>query len=444
MLIACGVVGPETATEEADHTEGEPTYAQYGWLWADETEEEFKRIATATSSWYPPEFLPVEGALTQRLQFWLDAMDDALREAHPEAMKGTPKPLVIIRKDSTANAWVSYIPVAWSVPTRLSRAEKKEEGDDTGARELAILKSGRVSKSFAEPLERKHNKTRLKEFVRFHNNGFTACKLKLEEDTVVFGDDCAPTSDLYGERSDRLAFNATGKWITVTTGLLEELLDEDRIVAVLAHELGHYYRAHGGQPSDVLNYFYDLGDGNHAKIPPPDERFLEQTAAVREKLRSDSWFVNWDEENRLMTEQRLGFYTTEQEADDIALELLTKIGMPPGLAIDAMLQLHKQSDDASWSGGRNGEIGWAECSTLRDRGFKDEEGRFVSVPVGDPSNAHHSYCFRIFNMTREILVHDYEVAPSRPRPPGGAWSKLLSTMNDPLPEPEPEGGGEDD
>jgi hypothetical protein len=144
---------------------------------------------------------------------------------------------------------------------------------------------------------------------------------------------------------------------------------------------------------------------------------MEQTAKARQKLRDGS--SGWNDENGLMREHGLGFYTTEQEADEIALELMSKIGVPPGVAVDKVLNMLKTF-------GGDG-IGWTECSMLRDHGWKDANGADVSVPVGDPSNAHHNLCFRAFNMTREINAHRYEPV-ARPSAPGGDWTLLFARL----------------
>jgi Zn-dependent protease with chaperone function len=450
-VSACSADADAPETQEADHTLGKPTFAPYGWLWADETEEEFKQVVGETSMWSTPSYLPTDDPMTERLQFWIDRMDEALREAHPAALKHTPRPRVLVRNDDQINAWVSYIPVAWKVPTRIGEATEPtmadggapEEGDagteeggagggaspgGSGARELVIAKSGQITTAFATPLEREHGTRQLQQFLKFHNEGFSKCRLALEDDTLVLGEECAVDGNVAARTSDRLAYLATGKWVTVTTGFIQAMLDEDRIVAVLAHELGHYYRAHSAQPTDVLNYFYNLGDGNHVHKPRPATRFNEMTAQVRDKLRSSSWWVDFSEENAVAGKERLGFYTTEQEADDIALEILTKIGMPPTLFADAMLALQRAVDDSPWSSSDTGELKWEECSMLRDKGFKDERGKWANVPVGDLRSAHHSYCFRVFNISREIAAHRYEVSPNRPRPPGESWGRLVTQL----------------
>lgn len=479
-VIACSVLSDDASSQEQDHTEGQPTYAQYKWLWADDTLDEFKKNASAGSWWGAPEYLGTDHPMAQRLQFWVDQMDAMLRAKMPKALENTPKPQIVIRKDSDPNAWVSGLPVAWKVPTRVTRAATTTPppevepppapdaadggaGDpgDAGAEAAAppapppppaatflLSREGKLSVPYeTTPFERPHDERSLSELVAFGNDGFAKCRLSLERETLVFGEGCVLDASLTGERAESIAYYATSKWVTVTTGLIMSLMDEERIVGVLAHELGHYYRVHVMQPSDQLNYFYGLGDANVPTKPAPDPRYLEQTLKVRQKLREGGWFIDFTEENKLMVDQRLGFYTSEQEADDLALELLTKTGLPPTLAADSMAALHKAIDDMGGAGD-TGEIKWEQCAVLRDRGFKDDTGAWVPVPVGNLTSAHHSFCFRIFNMVRELAAHRYAVAEGRPRPQGEAWFKLVQRLSndiDPPPPPPlaPDAGGED-
>ena len=77
LVVACSAVADKIGSSDSDHTEDQPTYAQYKWLWSDETEDEFKSIAKAGSTWSEPEFLPIDHPMAQRLQFWVDKMDEA-------------------------------------------------------------------------------------------------------------------------------------------------------------------------------------------------------------------------------------------------------------------------------------------------------------------------------------------------------------------------------
>ncbi|HVH43611.1 MAG TPA: M48 family metalloprotease [Labilithrix sp.] len=440
-LVACSVLARD-ASQESPHTEGDPTFGQHAWLWADETEDEFRQNAERTSDWDgSPEFLTLDHPMTKRLQFWVDRMDEALRAQYPDKLRATPRPLVMVKKTEEANAWVSYLPISLDVRTRLP----KRPADDGGAASAAVdagadadadggppappqnaaaallERNGTIAAPYNPGFARPHDAAMLRELTSFFNDGFAKCRLTLEGEALVLGDGCERNRYLRADEADRFSYYATAKYITFTTGYILELLDEDRIVSTLGHELGHYYRSHANMPTDVVNYFYSLDDV-HAHKPAPDARFIEQTAKAREKLRSSSWHVDWKDENKLMAERGLGFYTTEQEADEIALELISKVGVPPGAAVDKVLIMLKGRE-----GGDEG-LDWPTCSTLREQSFKDERGSTVSVPVGDPSNAHHNLCFRVFNMTREIAAHRYPIA-ERPRPPGYmSWSQLLARL----------------
>lgn len=120
-VLACSIAGDDASSHESDHTEGRPTYAQYKWLWADETEEDFKKNAAAESDWSRPEFLPIDHPMAKRLQFWIDQMDAALRAKVRGALENTPKPQIILRKESDPNAWVTFMPISWDVGARVTR-----------------------------------------------------------------------------------------------------------------------------------------------------------------------------------------------------------------------------------------------------------------------------------------------------------------------------------
>jgi hypothetical protein len=469
-LFACSIAGDDPETQEADHTAGDPTFAQHEWLWANESLTEFEQQARVEAeqpdNWTgPARFLPVDHPMTQRLQFWVDRLDDAFRSRFPEKLKATPKPKILVRKSPEPNAWVSAIPVSWDVKTRVAGADDAgappsvdpSASSDAGiadadlddasvppapappatSRELVLFQNGNVYSSFAPmTFERAHDGDKLSTFVKFHNDNFAKCRMEATAEGLVFSELCAPPSGLDKRRGERLSYYATATHVTFTTGYVMRLLVEDRIVSTLSHELGHYYRSHVNMPTDVVNYFYSL-EGAHAHKPPPDPRAIEATAKAREKIRDGSW--DFTEENALMKEKGFGFYTTEQEADEIALELLSMVGIPPGVAIDKILDNLKMADE--WGGeGDPNAIKWAECAMLREQGWRDADGKLVSVPVGDPSNAHHNSCFRAFNMSREIAAHRYQVG-QRPTPPGEEWSVLVTRLgnevNPPPPPPPP-------
>jgi hypothetical protein len=281
---------------------------------------------------------------------------------------------------------------------------------------LLLRPSGSVAPG-PDGLLRSHDAAELDELLAFHNQTLAKCKLSRDEDGqgIVFGAGCVPRDHVQSRRPS-FSFMATGRHITVTSGLLQTLKDEEQTVAILAHELGHFYRAHANTSIDVLNYFYDLDTPAGTK-PAPDPRFTAETAALRDKLRPGYVSpTDFADENRLMQKHHLGFYTAEQEADEIGLELLAEVGIAPSVAVDMLFAL------PVWPVADG--VTKPECEDLRARGWKDEAGAPVSVPVGNPIEPHHDQCFRIFNVDREIDAHRYELREG-PTPPGDEWSTLI-------------------
>jgi hypothetical protein len=146
-VVACSVLSEDDAdTQEANHTEGDPTFAQHEWLWADETEEEFRKNAVENaSSWMgPADFLPLDHPMTVRLQYWIDRMDDVLRTQYPGKLKATPKPKLIVRMRRAApalgrSAGSVLRPRAWE-----DGAAKRQRGDYPAPRQApGFLQSSR-------------------------------------------------------------------------------------------------------------------------------------------------------------------------------------------------------------------------------------------------------------------------------------------------------------
>ncbi|MBM4251946.1 MAG: hypothetical protein FJ146_08235 [Deltaproteobacteria bacterium] len=100
-------------------------------------------------------------------------------------------------------------------------------------------------------------------------------------------------------------------------------------------------------------------------------------------------------------EERLGQYTYEQEADDFAVEVTAKIGLDPVAVTDAMRSLGK-GQQSSLHGMSLGE---KDCEKLMKNKWHDADGQYVFVPVGGFVDPHHSICYRIFNIDREVSAH---------------------------------------
>lgn len=122
---------------------------------------------------------------------------------------------------------------------------------------------------------------------------------------------------------------------------------------------------------------------------------------------------------------RLGYYTTEQEADEIALEWLSMLGFRADAGVEMFLALAGNSEDQL----EGHALGGRSCKTLHANNWRDQYGRTVFVPVGDYDEIHHSSCFRAYNADREILSHKYPSYTREPRLEGLNWAQLQQLAN---------------
>ena len=156
-----------------------------------------------------------------------------------------------------------------------------------------------------------------------------------------------------------------------------------------------------------------------AKIPPKvttlDSAFLAASRALDD---IDHVAVKTLERAQ---KEGLGQYTIEQESDEFSAEWVAKAGVNPHGTVEAMRSLGKGSD-TSLSGFILGE---EDCESLWKNNWSKGESDYFFVPIGDYSEIHHSTCYRMFNLEREIEAHRYSVAKTDAKLlPEGEWAAL--------------------
>jgi len=161
-----------------------------------------------------------------------------------------------------------------------------------------------------------------------------------------------------------------------------------------------------------------LPGGPVAEVPLPRKfgallTMLQTTAAAQ-----DAKVAAFAEKLR---KGRIGLYTTEQEADDLAAEWVNALGFTTAQAMDGWLE-YLEYFDRGWR--PEGEPSPAECRALYESGFKDGRA-FVTVWLGDLDSAHHAGCYRVYNLWREQRAHAYVPAATIPRPDFATWEQVL-------------------
>ena len=111
--------------------------------------------------------------------------------------------------------------------------------------------------------------------------------------------------------------------------------------------------------------------------------------------------------------QRLGFYTVEQEADEVSIEKTAEVGVDPKDYPIDYLAIHQAfyAERAQMRGELEmvrGALPSETCAKFLKAGFKTERGNFQYIPVADYVDVHHASCFRAFNAYREVEQHKFQ------------------------------------
>ena len=198
--------------------------------------------------------------------------------------------------------------------------------------------------------------------------------------------------DAYGSAGG-IVTHLAANWIVVYEGMLEKT--SEQLKATLAHELAHYYKAHQlvGQGYD---FFYQIGQPKASK--PLDSELFELASQVKQIKPADFY-----SSGRSVLKQahlnKLGYYTAEQEADELALSYLSAIGENPKSMIDSLfdsLKSNSSEDNSSRSLPAGVVLGYQNCLNAYNAGFPEVVG------VGYYYVPHHSTCFRIYNLFDQL------------------------------------------
>jgi MYXO-CTERM domain-containing protein len=137
-------------------------------------------------------------------------------------------------------------------------------------------------------------------------------------------------------------------------------------------------------------------------------------AEMREKLRAG----------------KIGLYTTEQEADDISLDIATKLGITAGEMLGGWIKFMRAVEETGVKFGEteSGDLGSVKCKALLDANFTEPgpDGKPVpaAMTLGSLESRHHGECYRAYNLWRENNGHKYQVTEAFTPPAGPDWAEL--------------------
>lgn len=392
MVMSCKTVKPESKIK---HTLGDVSWSDGRWTYLELDRASFIRMNNSS-------YLPENHALSVKAAEWVRRLHAAVIAKYPHKMSQIPHPQIIVMKKSSPDAFAARKrTVSYKVNVRLSHGSIP----GSGAKQTNPLYFNTSSNKLAHnifPPEITVPISNTSDYATWFTKIHYPCSLETTGNTEVplaYGAQCDLESYLkLTDYSSEFVTQAAPNWLIVTSGLFAVLPSEESFAAVIAHELAHYYRAHVVKDVKHYNHCYRLNDPEHKPVIEQELQGLcRDLKAGRSRGGIDAATA--------ATKLGLGVYTIEEEADELALELLTLAGIQPIKATEAWFALFEHADHSI----TQTEVPLTRCKELFKNNWKDQNGNAVAIPVGDYEDTHHSWCFRVFNTTNEIEIHGYTV-----------------------------------
>ncbi len=250
------------------------------WMWSVVSDESMQKVLSQP-------LLPADAPIVQRLNTWITAIDSRLRARYPERLHGIPTPSVAVIQ-GPVNAFVAAMAVCakdrvlvrdlnqYRLAQRLQLTSEASEPQQLliGTNTVAPVASACIEQRTMSDQE---VDARLALFNR-HLGTDSTCRLSRDQEVIFLKDQgggpCAdsrfsmlnPMASMFGALQP--AFLTTPNRVTFLSGLLETF-DEHAVLAVMSHELGHYYGAHlMGLDADFNRFYAAEAQGTRTNSKP--------------------------------------------------------------------------------------------------------------------------------------------------------------------------------
>jgi hypothetical protein len=389
LLIALGtsVSCVKKKSSNPAHKTGQVPLRTEPFLWQKQTLEEFKAevlprmFVSAKASDLLPETHP-RSALIQNA---MNRIHKLIIKKYP-SLSQVPQPQAALFTDPQPNAFVETVRNCFDKPVLLPGSSDKPIFEDA----IRITKNGAVADT--EDC-RGAESTLMNSIFAFNNSLSHGCKIENKEKALALSEGCKINRyfDKYSS-AKRFSFERISSVIYFSTGLFDVLGDDNLVLFIVMHELAHYYRAHPLLPAADFASYYEVGDKNAPGCPIPNPQL---TRLAQEE--------NWPELKKTMLEKRLGFYTYEQEADELALEFLAELNIPTEIGSEAMMRILKHTKSVAAD-----ELNYEACAALKKQKWLTPDQKSAYVPIGNLADPHHSLCYRAYNIDRERETHCFK------------------------------------
>ncbi|MEY4631520.1 MAG: hypothetical protein RIQ81_1640 [Pseudomonadota bacterium] len=273
-IYACGK-GSEPKSR-LFHDEDDPTHSTLKHQWGDVSDREYKNYIAPLIG-VTDEYMDPDSPLVERLQHWIDQVDENLRAQHPEQVDGVPKPKARVILNPSLNAFIAPIPVCHKIGVRIIGNDDSELTSqiffDIGGGSFELWPAGQM-----ECMPAGDDRDSLEEVATairdFNDRAPNGCKVTLEKEgskpVIAPGKNCAMDADTGSLRgSNELVLLRTANWVNVYAGLVTNMT-ESEVIGVIAHELAHYYRSHVNAPGKLYDFFYKTARETSPSRPKAD------------------------------------------------------------------------------------------------------------------------------------------------------------------------------
>lgn len=261
-IMACRSLPDEDAAVK--HEAGQPVQGTDAYFWhATKRDDFFQAALSNLKPMQPSQAVPEKDPLSQRLQYWIDQMHAEVLKLKPQLKNVVPKPSILVLPDRIPNAFVTGIPVCLDAPVDFSTLAGPTipSGTATEVNEV-VLEFDRVQSPYIDIMSFRPKNCidaplgkNVAAFVSYFNRSQSVCRLEYKGGKIlVTGTACG--RDVVATTAKKASFTPSASLIVVSTPMFNLVKTEPQLVSIIAHELGHYYRAHGVLSQIKGNYDY--------------------------------------------------------------------------------------------------------------------------------------------------------------------------------------------
>jgi hypothetical protein len=270
-LISCKSTNQGSSLK---HEIGHPVESNNKYFWTSVSYAEYIKSEGLSAADAKKVIFDDEFPMTKRLQYWVDLLDSHLRTTYPEQFSYVPKPKVRLIASDEINGYVSALPICFD--NVLFSADKNLKFNRVISQSLAMYKDNFLYPIKAPCHHMKAEEGPLLHYLSLLNSADESCQWNLKSigsdqfridpsSACRVDETLKPGSSLASNLTYRFSILSSMSDFTIKSKLVETL-EEDELVAVLFHELKHYYGGHNGISGK--NYFYHIAEDTTASAPP--------------------------------------------------------------------------------------------------------------------------------------------------------------------------------